>query len=74
MNDAVPCPVTKCSAYVGSTAFRIAGALAMFQIPIAPIEMNQTAHTGPKNRPTTPVPCRWIANNAMRMPIAIGTT
>ena len=36
--------------------------------------MNQTAITGPKRRPTTPVPKRWAANSTVRITSATGTT
>ena len=46
----------------------------MFQMPTAPSAANHSRHTGPNSRPTTPVPCFWIANRATRIPTAIGTT
>ena len=42
-------------------------------MPEAPSATNHSTQTGPKNMPTTPVPKRWIANRAIRMPVAIGT-
>ena len=38
------------------------------------ITENQTAMTGPKNRPTTLVPRRWIENSPMRIAAVSGTT
>ena len=32
--------------------------------PHAPIATNQAIITGPKNRPTAAVPCRWTENSA----------
>ncbi len=43
-------------------------------IPEAASEANHTTMTGPKRRPTTPVPRRWIANSRTRIAAAIGTT
>ena len=40
---------------------------------IARIE-NQITITGPKTRPTAPVPCRWITNKPSRITTAVGTT
>ena len=39
-----------------------------------PMARNHSAHTGPKKRPTAPVPWRWMTNSTTRMPVAIGTT
>ena len=74
MNDATPCEVANANAWRGSSAPRICGACAMFHTPTVPSAANQATQTGPKNRPTTPVPWRWIANSATSTPAAIGTT
>jgi len=55
-------------------AARITGAFAMFHAPTQASDANQIAHTGPNSRPTKPVPKRWIANSAIRITVAIGTT
>ena len=41
--------------------------------PHAPIATNQAIITGPKNRPTAAVPCRWTENSATMITAVIGT-
>ena len=41
--------------------------------PHAPIATNHPIITGPKNRPTTAVPCRWTENSATMITAVIGT-
>ena len=42
--------------------------------PQPPITKNQTSITGPKKRPTTPVPRYWIANNPNVITTVTGST
>ena len=42
--------------------------------PQAPIAVNQAIITGPKNRPTTAVPCRWTRKSPTMITAVIGTT
>ena len=43
-------------------------------MPTAPSAMNQSMHTGPKNAPTTAVPCRWNMKSATSTNAASGST
>ena len=43
-------------------------------MPSPAIVTNQTVITGPKSLPMSPVPRRWIANSAIRMPQVSGST
>ena len=67
-------PDRKPSAYVGESAFRIAGWSAMPDTPQAPIARNQTTITGPNSRPTAADPIRWVANSTTMITAVIGTT
>ena len=49
-------PTKNPTAYVGDSASRIAGCRAMPPTPQAAMATNQTTITGPKSRPTAPVP------------------
>ncbi len=46
----------------------------MPRTPQAPMTTNQTIITGPKNRPTTAVPCRCTRNSPMMITAVMGTT
>jgi hypothetical protein len=59
---------------VGESALTIAGWATIRPRPAAAITENQTTMIGPKTRPITWVPKRWIANRPARMAIVIGST
>ena len=42
-------------------------------MPAPAMTRNQSAVTGPKKRPTAPVPCDWMANRQTRIVTEIGT-
>ena len=67
-------PDRKPRAYVGESAFRIAGCWAMPDTPHAPIARNHTIITGPNMRPTAAVPIRCVANRRTMITAVIGTT
>ena len=46
----------------------------MLIAPSTAITPNQTHMIGPKNRPTAPVPWRWIQNSPVRMIAVTGST
>jgi len=46
----------------------------MLMTPSTPIATNQTTMTGPKSRPTLPVPRYWMANSPIRITSVAGTT
>ena len=52
----------------------ISGWAAMRPRPAAAMTPNQTTITGPKTRPITWVPKRWIAKRAASTAIVIGST
>ncbi|MCU1699821.1 MAG: hypothetical protein JWR34_5884 [Mycobacterium sp.] len=66
-------PTMNFTAYSGESAASICGWSAMPFTPLAPIATNQPIITGPKRRPTAPVPRRCTANSATMMLTVIGT-
>nr|BFE71932.1 hypothetical protein GCM10020092_052330 [Actinoplanes digitatis] len=61
------------TAYVGDSAFRMAGLPAMPVMPQAPMARNQAIITGPNSLPTAAVPRRWKANSTTMIIAVAGT-
>ncbi len=73
-NATLPCWTRNSRPYVGEIARRIPGWWATDAAPATARIVNHTAITGPKRRPTTPVPKRWIANRTVMITSVISTT
>ena len=69
-----PCRRKNSTAYQGLIAASTAGSRTSWFTPRAASVKNQTSMIGPNNRPTIPVPARWMENSASRITQVIGTT